>query len=328
MNASGNARFGARNTSGWRLSAAVAFVLLAAVPGCSLKKMAVGTVGDMLAEGGTVYASDDDPELVGQAVPFSLKLMESLLAAQPDHSGLLLALTKGFTQYAYAYVTLDADELEDHDLARATHLRQRARRLFLRARDYGIRGLETTHPRFGDVLRHDPSDAVRSTTRDDVALLYWTAAAWGSAISVSKQPDLVADQLIVEALLDRALALDETFDHGAIHSALIGYEFSRQGADSDPAGRADHHFRRAVALSEGQAAGPFVAMAESKAVREQDRAEFERLLGCALEVDPDARPEWRLANLIMQRRSRWLLARADELFADEASAAPKPGKER
>jgi len=38
------------------------------------------------------------------------------------------------------------------------------------------------------------------------------------------------------------------------------------------------------------------------------------LLKKALAVDADARPEWRLTNLIMQRRARWLLSREDELF--------------
>ena len=36
----------------------------------------------------------------------------------------------------------------------------------------------------------------------------------------------------------------------------------------------------------------------------------------ALAIDPDAAPEHRLANLISQRRARWLLARADELFVE------------
>ena len=31
-------------------------------------------------------------------------------------------------------------------------------------------------------------------------------------------------------------------------------------------------------------------------------------------VDPDVRPEWRLVNLVMQRRARWLLSRIDDLF--------------
>jgi hypothetical protein len=33
-------------------------------------------------------------------------------------------------------------------------------------------------------------------------------------------------------------------------------------------------------------------------------------------VDAAARPEWRLENLVMQRRARWLLRNADQLFID------------
>ena len=48
--------------------------------GCStIKKVAINKMGDALAEGGTTFTSDDDPELVKAAIPFSLKLMESLL---------------------------------------------------------------------------------------------------------------------------------------------------------------------------------------------------------------------------------------------------------
>ncbi|MEK7667484.1 MAG: TRAP transporter TatT component family protein, partial [Gemmatimonadota bacterium] len=116
-----------------------------ATGGCSINRMAVNKIGDALAGSGTTFAADDDPDLVGQAVPFSLKLMESLLATSPRHRGLLLAATSGFTQYAYGYVQQDADELEDQDITRATAGRDRARRLYLRARGYGLRGLETRH---------------------------------------------------------------------------------------------------------------------------------------------------------------------------------------
>src|SRR5262245_23362409 len=66
--------------------------------GCSIKKMAINRLGDALAGGGNTFASDDDPELVKAAVPFSLKLIESLLAESPSHPGLLLAATSGFVQ--------------------------------------------------------------------------------------------------------------------------------------------------------------------------------------------------------------------------------------
>jgi predicted anti-sigma-YlaC factor YlaD len=54
-------------------------------------------------------------------------------------------------------------------------------------------------------------------------------------------------------------------------------------------------------------------------VVQQNRAEFTALLQRALALDPAAHPESRLANTLMQRRARWLLARADELFLPEAA---------
>ena len=286
--------------------------------GCSLNRIAINKLGNALAESGTTFASDDDPELVGEAIPFSLKLIESLLASAPDHRGLLFAAASGFTKYSYAYVQQEAERLEDQDVARAAAARARARRLYLRARDYGLRGLETRHARFGERLRAAPGAAVRAATAQDVPLLYWTAAAWGAAIAISKDdPELVADQPLVEASIDRALELDERFDDGAIHGFLISYELARQGARGDPNERARAHFDRAVSLTDGRLASPFVALAEAVSVGRQDRREFESLLRRALAIDPDARPEWRLVNLIMQRRARWLLSRVDQLFLDE-----------
>src|SRR5690606_28989003 len=97
---------------------------------------------------------------------------------------------------------------------------------------------------------------------------------------------------------------------------LVSYEGVRQGASEPAAARIRRHFDKAVALSRGQSAAPFVAMAEGLCVQEQNRAEFESLLARALEVDPDERREWRLANIIMQQRARWLLSIKDELFLE------------
>ena len=277
--------------------------------------MAVNKLGDALAAGGTTFASDDDPELVKAAVPFSLKLMESLLAESPNHERLLFATASGFTQYAYAFVQQDADELEDKNLAAARELRVRARKLYLRARNYGLRGLELKHPGFEKGLRADPKAALRAGKVDDVPLLYWTGASWAAAISISKDnPDLIGDLPIVEALMDRALELNESFEQGAIHSFLVSYEMSRPGAEGKPEERSRKHFERAMELCGQQQAGPLVALAEAVSVKSQNVREFTDLLHRALAINPDARPEWRLVNLVMQRRARWLLSRADELF--------------
>lgn len=294
-------------------------LLLALFPallaGCSFRKMAVSKVGGVLSSGGSTFSSDDDPELVRAAVPFSLKLMEGLLAEVPDHQGLLLATASGFTQYGYAFVQLDADELESKDVDGADAMRQRARKLYLRARNYGLRGLNERHRGFEAELRKNPKTAVARLTKKDVPLVYWTAMSWAAAISVLKDnPDLIADLGIVEALMDRALQLDESFDHGALHGFFITYEMTRKGAAGDPASRSKQHFDRAVELSQGKQAGPYVSYAEAVMVQTQNKKQFEELLKAALAIDPDAHPSTRLFNLIMQKRARWLLARTDELF--------------
>jgi hypothetical protein len=168
-------------------------------------------------------------------------------------------------------------------------------------------------------LAKDPKAAVAVAKTKDVPLLYWTAVSWAAAISVSKDdPGLIADLPKVEALIDRALALNESFDQGAIHTFLITFEMSRNQGAGDPAARALEQYERAFKLSGGQMAAPMVAMAEAVSVQTQNAAEFKSLLDRALAIDPDAKPDCRLANLIMQRRARWLLARTDELFLKPA----------
>ena len=289
--------------------------VLLPLAGCSVNKFAVNKLGDALAGGGTTFASDNDPELVKQAVPFSLKLMESLLSESPKHRGLLLATSSGFTQYGFAFVQQDADELEATDFAAAQTLRLRAKRLYLRARDYGLRGLDARHPGFSAALAADPRAAVAKLRADDVAQAYWTAAALGAAIGVGKDdPALLAEIPQMEALIDRALALDESWGGGAIHDFLITYELSRQGGSDDPMARARKHFERSLELSGGGRAGTFVTFAETVCVEQQDAAQFEALLQRALAIKPDDLPDQRLATLVMQRRARWLLAQKEELF--------------
>jgi predicted anti-sigma-YlaC factor YlaD len=289
--------------------------------GCSVRKFAINKLGDSLANSGTTFASDNDPEFVGQAIPFSLKLVEGLLAESPKHRGLLFAAASGFTQYSYAYVQQSSEQVELEDVAKSRALAERARNLYLRARDYGLRGLEAKHRGFTGSLRENPGEAVRRAKPGDVPLLYWTAVAWAAAISLSKdRPDLVAEQPQVEALIDRAYDLNPDYEHGAIDQLLISYEPARQGAKGDFAARCKQHFDRAVSLSNGQLASPYVAYAETVSLQKQNRPEFEMLLKKALAVDADSRAEWRLSNLVMQRRARWLLSREDELFLETAAA--------
>jgi predicted anti-sigma-YlaC factor YlaD len=306
-------------------------VLVAAVlalglsTGCSVKRVAIGGLADALSAGGEGFATDDDPELIRAAVPFSLKTMESLLAEVPEHRGLLLSACSGFTQYAYAFVQADAELVEADDFEKAQALRARALRMYKRATAYCLRNLEVRYPGLSAGLKLDPAAALAVVTDPaDVPALYWAGAAWGSAVSLGLEDmDLVADLPATRALMDRALALDEDYAQGAIHAALISMDALPETMGGSVA-RARQHYERAVALSQGQSAGVHVTLATAVAQPAQDRAEFEALLNKALAIDADQYPSWRLANLIAQQKARDLLARVDTLILE---AAPEPPAE-
>ena len=281
--------------------------------GCSVRRFAINKIGDAIASGGTTYESDEDIQLVGDASPFGLKLIESLLAEAPRHKGLLLAACRGFTTYSYVYVQQDADVVAETNLAQANQLRTRARKLYLRAHRYCLRGLEVRYKGIGERLWAEPSAAASIVRKKDVPLLYWNAAALGLAISVSKSDaSMLARLPEVEAAVDRALELDESWNDGALHEFLVVFASAKPGEpDFD---RIRKHFQRTLELSQGKHAGLFVAYAEAVMVPKQNRAEFRALLEKGLAIDPDKHKDVRLANLVAQQRALRLMARTDDLI--------------
>jgi len=292
--------------------------------GCSIKRLAVNQVGNALSSGGSTFTSDDDPDLVAAAIPFGLKTYESLLAESPKHVGLLLASAQGFTEYSYAFVDSRVDETKEESLDRANALRERARKLYLRANRYGMRGLEVRHPGFAAALDNDAEAALRRTGKRDVPLLYWTAASRGLAISLSKnRPEMIAELPLVETMVARVAQLDEGFENGAVPEFLITFEAARTDLKADEQQKLmRRHFDRAIELSKGKRAGTYVSFAENACLPAQNAAEFKSMLEKALAVDPDADPDHRLATLIAQRRARWLLDHIDELFLSSAPSLP------
>jgi predicted anti-sigma-YlaC factor YlaD len=299
--------------AGLRLLAAGLTALV--VAGCgAIKKSAINNVAGTLASGGDVFSRDDDPELVREALPFALKLYESLLESVPKNEDLLVATCAAFTQYSFAFVETDADVLGEahHDESKA--LRDRALKLYLRAKGYCLRGAEVRFPGITPKLLANPDTALAKAEKKDVPLLYWSAASWGAAISLGlDKPDLVVDHPTVRALAERALALDPTWQKGAIPELFITLD-SLPDALGGSVQRARDDFAKAREL-EPNAPGPYVALAQGVSVPAQDRAEFTRLLNDALAIDPEKDPGSRLVTLVMQRRARALLDHIDTLFA-------------
>jgi predicted anti-sigma-YlaC factor YlaD len=288
----------------------------AASAGCGMiKNKAVGMVASTLAESGDVFTRDDDLELVGQAIPFGLKLYESLLESAPRNKDLLVATCSNFTQYGVAYLETEAavlGEAQHHD--EVARLNARALKLYLRAKGYCLRAMEVRFPGITPKLLSDPAAALAKARKADVPLLYWTAASWGSAIALGlDKPELVVDMPTVRALAERALALDESWSKGALHEMFISLDGLPEALGGSPQ-KAREHFARAVDLQKGASPGPYVALAVSVAVPAQDRAEFQKLLEQALAIDPEKDPSTRLVTLVQQRRARALLDHVDTMI--------------
>ena len=306
-------------SSSLRLHAPLLAAALLPLAGCASLGSKVAAVAPT-SGGGEAYARDDDPELVRQAVPFGLKTMEGVLESRPDDEQLLLALCRGFTQYGYAFVASDADAADlDGRLAEARALRERARRLFLRARDHGLRALDEAYDGLGGRLREarDPAAVLARADldREAVPYLYWTASAWALAIASGKgDMGLVAQLPIPITLMERALALDEAWDEGAIHEFFLAYLAGRSAAEGGGPEKIRAHRDRALALSMNKKLGPRVSYAEGHLVQVQDRAAFETTLKEVLEANLDDAPRLKLVNVLAQRRARLLLDHVDDLF--------------
>ncbi len=304
------------------VAAGVLGLALACMTGCSAKRVAVGAVADALGgSGGGSFSSDEDPELVRDALPFGLKLYETLLESTPDHRGLLIASASGFASYAYLLQD-DASRRESADRDGARVLRLRASRLYLRGRDYALRGLEVAHPGFREEQAADLGAALANTDREDMDLLYWAAAAQAGALSANKgDAELIADLPRAGAMMGRVLEIDAAYGDGAAHEFFVSYEANRPGGS---VASAREHFAKAKELARGERAGLFVSLAENVSVQQQNLAEFQSLLDEAQAVDLERAPQNRLVNVLAQRRAAWLRLHVADLFLDVETTGGTP----
>jgi predicted anti-sigma-YlaC factor YlaD len=299
---------------------ALVLLLIVSLGGCSIQKLAMKKVAGMLSGSSSadVFSSDNDPDFVGQALPFAIKLYESLLASVPDNAGLRLRTGSLYIMYANAFVETPADMTPRSDAEEKDYLLARAKNLYLRGRDILFVDLERRNPSIRRQLKDRKyREAMAPFGKKDVDLLYWTALGWLAAYSVNPF-DMTLGQTVPQtrAMIERVEALEPGYGHGSLDSFYVGYYGSLPDYLGGDAAKAREHFAKAQALAGKADTSSLLALATTVCVKEQNAAEYKKLLGQVLAFDPDSSPENRLVNILNQRKARWLLGHIDDFFIE------------
>ncbi len=281
--------------------------LMLAFSGCAVRPYVMDQTAHALSS--QPVSSEDDLQLAREASAFYLKFSESVLKETPGHLKLAESVSSGFTQYAYAFVALDAEKIDAQAPKAAAHMRERAARLYARAHRHAMTALELSAPGITAAIGQSDASKHPRLTQAQVPLAYWAAASLGGWISMSKDdPDLVADLPLSMRLAELAWKANPEFGRGALASLMGTLEAAKVGGSTQ---KIVAYFDQAITWSQGQDAGPYVAKAEGVALPAEDKQQFEQLLNQALEISKQHRS---LQNEVMRERAQWLLDTVEDLF--------------
>jgi predicted anti-sigma-YlaC factor YlaD len=277
-------------------------------------------VADALTGQGSssVFTGDSDPQLVGGALPFAIKVYEALLDSTPKHQGLRLVTGSLFVMYANAFVQGPAEMLPGEEWRRREDELKRAKQLYLRGAEILYGALDLKYKGFSKAGADEKAfqSLLEKCRKEDVGLLYWTVAGGMAAYSL----DLLDFELSARIpewgmMIKRAYELDPDYNGAALDEFLVIYYASLPEVMGGDKERAKEHFNRAQEKTGGASTGAYISYAQSICVPAQDYEAYKDNLEKALAVDPDANVPARLVTVINQRKARWLLYNAYLYFS-------------
>ncbi len=250
---------------------------------------------------GQAILNQDDPATVKEGAPAYLLILDGFIQDNPDNPALLMAGARLYGAYAAVFV-------EDPD---------RAKRMTAKARDYARRALCLRQARFCEA-EDQPFDqflpVLEDMTQSDLPALYTYATAWAGWVQArSDDWQAIADLPKIEAMLDRVVILDESYERRQAHVYLgiLRTRLPPSMGGKPEEGR--QHFERAWELSDGKNLMAKVELARRYARLIFDRELHDRLLREVLAADPHV-PELTLSNTLAQQDARQLLASSDDYF--------------
>lgn len=283
-----------------RLPLLLLLLFLGSLHGCSsLINNATSSVADSLTLG---MLSQDDPEIVKQGAPAYLIMVDGFIAKDPENVTLLRAGAELYGAYASGF----ADGIE------------REKKLSSRAFDYAQRAACLDLPAWCSI-RTQAYDQIAQQlntmdSNEDLPSLYSLASSWAGWIKAHTDDwNAIADVAKVQLMMEKAIALDETYKDGSAHLYLGVLKAQVPPSLGGKPEEARAHFERAFELSQQLNLMARVFEAEYYARMLFDEELHARLLNEVLNADVDS-PQWVLSNTLAKQRARELLDSAKDYF--------------
>ena len=269
------------------------------LPGCaSLVSSATARMADNIS---VAILNQDDPATVRDGAPAYLLMIDGLIEGEPENTRLLLAGARLYGSYASAFA-------EDEE--RAQRLANKA--LVYARRAMCLQDAELCAASDGKLETFRAS--LDQTGAADLAALYGYGVAWASWIEANADDwNAIADLASVEALFERCLELDESYDGGGAHIYLGVMKSLRPAAVGGKPEEARRHFERAIEISAGRNLMVKVLMAKHYARNVFDQELHDELLTAVREADVEY-PGYTLANSLAKVEAEQLLAESEEFF--------------
>ncbi len=244
----------------------------------------------------TAFFEECDLKLAEESLPAELKLMEGLLKNDPCNPKILTALCMGFTGYAMLFV-------EDENPERAS-------RLYLRAKIYGLKALGIENAGSRQIL-----DQIKAVTRENIEMLFWTTMAWNAWVNLNlDKPAAIGESTLAEACLKRVLEIEPDFYYGAPYVLMGAILAARPKMLGGNAPEAKSYFEKAIVRSDGKFLLAQYYFARYYAVRVQDKKLFLTLAEEVTKAEPDDLKEACLINQAVKLKMAALVEMTDELF--------------
>ena len=294
--------------------------VIALLSSCSVKKMAVNSMAkNMSGDAAAVFMEDNDPVLVGDALPVILKMMDMLAATAPDNSNIRSTAGSMYVMYANVWLQGKGAMLPYEEWETQKELYGRAKKHYRRGYNYIMDSLELKHKGFKDAFASSDYDsAFAGFRKDDAADLYWGGAAVLAGVSTDVlDPDFAADRDGAIKMLFKALELDPDFGNGMLDDIMMQYYASMPEGMGGSMEKALYHYKHGVELSGDNLVSIHVSYATAICTKKQSQEgydEFTAVLEEVLERDVESVKENRLANIISQQKAAWLLEHRDDYF--------------